>query len=147
MADHQHTYGTALQTPPGPFERAARELFAEFTRWLAPRARRAGRAVRAELTRAAFIVAALGFALIAAAYGTIYFFAFVVELLGQWMPHWAALGLTSAMMLIPAGLAALVGVWRIFRLRSVRAARSAAGAASTAFTNLGRRNTKGVKPF
>ncbi|MEU0544485.1 phage holin family protein [Nocardia sp. NPDC005978] len=146
MADH-HNYGTALRIPPSPFERAARELFAEFTAWLAPRAHRARKAVLAELARAVFVMATLGFALVAAAYGTIYFFAFLVELLGQWMPHWAALGLTSAIMLVPAGIAALLGVWQIFRLRSVRAARGAAGAANAALVRFGRRNSQGANSF
>lgn len=147
MASNQTSYRTAVDVPPSPFERAVKQLLAEFTAWLAPRMQRAGRIVLAELLRAVIAAAALGFALVAAIYGTIYFFSFLVEVLGQWMPHWAALGVTSAIMLVPAGLAALVGLWQIFKMRSVRVAASAAVGAGTALRGFTRRNIPDAKGF
>ncbi|MEV6768505.1 phage holin family protein [Nocardia sp. NPDC051030] len=145
MASYHNSYGTAVEVPPGTFERAIRYLLAEFSAWLGPRLHRAGKFLFAELVRGLIAAAMLGFAAIAAIYGTIYFFSFLVELLSQWMPHWAALLTTSSIMLVPAAIAALIGVWQIFKMRSVRttaAVAAQAGGAIRAFANRNRADGK-----
>ncbi|GAB0106931.1 hypothetical protein JMUB6875_59210 [Nocardia sp. JMUB6875] len=91
-----------------------------FIAWLAPELRRLGKFIVAELARGAFVLAALGFAAIAALGGAVYFLNFLTEALAQWMPHWAALLTTAATLLIPAGLAALLALWQFSRMRTVR---------------------------
>ncbi|MFJ4649941.1 phage holin family protein [Nocardia sp. NPDC088792] len=127
MASYESGYRTAVEVRPGQFEQLLRLLLETALEWLRPRLERAARFLFAEVLRGVIVLAALGFALAAAAYGTIYFFAFLVELLSQWMPHWAALLTTSATMLVPAGCAALLGLWQLAKLRTVRTA--VAGAA------------------
>ncbi|MFB7716993.1 phage holin family protein [Nocardia sp. NPDC056100] len=126
MAGDQTSYRTAIAARPSEPERILRLLLAEFTAWAGPTLYRAGKFALAELARGVIALAALGFAVVAAAYGIVYFFRFLTELLANWMPHWAALLTTSTLMLIPAGLAALFGLWQIYRMRSVRATVTAA---------------------
>lgn len=111
------------------------------------RLHRAGKLFLAELVRGVIALAALGFALTAAAYGTVYFFRFLTELLAQWMPRWAALLTTSGLMLIPAGLAALFGLRQLHRMRSVRATATFAAQASSATRAFVRRNRHGGNEF
>ncbi|MCU1647021.1 MAG: phage holin family protein [Nocardia sp.] len=147
MATDQAGYSTAIEPQPSPIEQIVRILLAELSAWLGPRLYRAGKFLAAEVARGVIALAALSFALIAAIYGTIYFFRFLTELFAQWMPNWAALLTTSALMLIPAGIAALFGIWQIYRMRTVRATASAATVAGSAAWAFARRNRHGASQF
>ncbi|WP_327145068.1 phage holin family protein [Nocardia sp. NBC_01327] len=147
MATDHSGYSTALEPQPSPIEQIVRILLAELSAWLGPRLYRAGKFLAAEVARGVIALTALGFALIAAAYGTVYFFRFLTELFAQWMPNWAALLTTSALMLIPAGIAAIFGIWQVYRMRTVRATASAAAAASHAARSFARRNRHGASEF
>ncbi|MET9486857.1 phage holin family protein [Nocardia sp. NPDC006630] len=147
MATDHSGYSTALEPQPSPIEQIVRILLAELAAWLGPKLYRAGKFLAAEVARGVIALATLGFALVAAAYGTIYFFRFLTELFTQWMPNWAALLTTSALMLIPAGIAALVGIWQVHRMRTVRATASAAAAVGSAARTFARRNPHGASRF
>lgn len=147
MAGEQTGDNTAIEPQPGQFEQITRQLLAEFTAWAGPRLHRAGKFFIAELVRGAIALAALSFALIAATYGTVYFFRFLTELLAQWMPRWAALLSTSGLMLIPAGIAAVFGLWQLYRMRSVRATATAATRANSAARTFAYRNRHGGTAF
>ncbi|WP_067573102.1 phage holin family protein [Nocardia acidivorans] len=140
MTGDQTDYGTAIEPQPGQFEQFPRLLFAEFAAWAGPRLHRAGKLLRAEFIRGVIGLAALGFALIAAAYGTVYFLRFLTELLTRWMPRWAALLSTSGLLLIPAAVAALFGLWQLHRLRSVRVTAAVAVRAGSAARSFAHRN-------
>ncbi|WP_067813128.1 phage holin family protein [Nocardia inohanensis] len=131
MASYRNGYSTAVDTRPGAFERLLRHLGAQLMAWLGPKVERAARLLFKEFVRGAIAVAALVFAVIAAAYGLAYFFSFLVDLLDMRLPHWAALLITAAGMLIPAGIAALLALWQLYKMRTVRATVAGAAYAGT----------------
>lgn len=57
-------------------------------------------------------------ALVVLAYSSFFFFFFLAELLAEWLPRWAAFGIVFFLMLVFAGLCALLG-WR--RVKKIKA--------------------------
>lgn len=120
MANYDHYYGTAVDVRPSPVERALHWAIAKFTAWAGPKLRKAGKFLFAEFVRGAIALAFLGFALAAGIYGAFYLLDFLVDVIDNWVPHWAALGIISAVLLVPAGIAALIGLWQVSKMKTVR---------------------------
>ncbi|QLY29525.1 phage holin family protein [Nocardia huaxiensis] len=148
MASSNQSYDTAVEVRTGAFDSTMSYLLDQFTAWAAPRLRKLAAFLFAEFARGVIAVLLLGFALVAAIYGTIYFVGFLVEVLDIWLPHWAATGIVAALMLLPAGGAALIGLWQVSKMRSVRAGGSLAAKAGGLLWNLARgKQTQAGKPW
>ncbi|WP_067546279.1 hypothetical protein [Nocardia crassostreae] len=122
MASYNQFYGSEIDLRPTPVERLLRYATARLSAWAGPKLRKAGRFLFAELVRGVVALAFLGFALAAAIYGIVYFLGSVTDLLGTWMPHWGALAIVSAALLIPAGIAEAIGLWQVSKMRLMRGA-------------------------
>ncbi|MBL1078937.1 phage holin family protein [Nocardia sp. 2] len=121
MAGYTRSYDGVAEVRPGPVERVVIHLVAKLGAWAGPALRRAGAVVLREAVRAVIVLTLLGFASAAVFFGGFYLLGALVELLDTWMPRWAALGLTSTALFLPAGAAALLGLWQLTKLRTVRA--------------------------
>lgn len=120
MADYNHYYGTAVDVRPSPVERALAWLIAQITAWAEPKLRKIGKFFFAELVRGSIALAFLGFALVAAIYGGFYLLDFTVETLSNWLPHWVSVGIVASVLLVPAGIAAVIGLWQVAKMKTVR---------------------------
>ncbi|NNH70948.1 hypothetical protein HLB23_13935 [Nocardia uniformis] len=122
---HFHTFRepdpfATIEVRPSPVERLARYLLTQLAAWLGPKLQRMASFLFEEFRRGLLAAALLGFALVAAVYGAFYLIDLAIVALDMWLPHWASLSIIAGALLLPALIAATLGVWQLSRMKLVR---------------------------